>query len=135
MEASGRRIIQGEAEAAHEELVNLRAGQCRLGVQSSSLIHEDKIPVAIETDGDGQVRFIDGDPARAAGQVDDWIGLRPRRARGNDRDDESDCAAAQLAPILRDYEVATAGVGQCLYWNCRAGRRFEARHHGNACGG
>src|SRR5271163_1563991 len=135
MEASGRGIIQGEAEAAHEELVNLRAGQRRLGVQSSSLIHEDKIPIAVEADSDGQVRLIEGNPARAARQVDDWIGPRPRRAGGDDRDYESNCGAARLAPIFGNYQVATASVGQRLCRNSRAGRGFEAWHRGNACGG
>jgi hypothetical protein len=112
VQTSGRRSIQRQAEAAHEELVDLRARQRRLGVQSPSLVHQDEIAVAVQACINEYLRLKDRDAARAAGQVNDWVGLRRRRTSGDDRDDEPNGAAGRLAAIFRHDKVTTARFGQ-----------------------
>jgi len=136
MGALGCLGIEAKAEKLPVELVDGRAGKCRLREHGAVLTHHQYVPVADEIGSDKPVDVQRGNVARPTGQIDNGIGSLLRRAGREFRDHEPDGAIGRPVAILWYDEITAARFGQrfgALQFGAR--RRLEARHSCSTFGG
>ena len=80
MSALGCLGIEAKAEKLSGEVVDGRAGKCRLREHGAALTHDQNVPVADEIGSDESVDIQRGNVARPTGQIDNRIGSLLRRA-------------------------------------------------------